>query len=179
MPAPKIVLVTGGNAGIGYALCKQLIAEHGCFVYMGARNIERGNSAITSLVEEAPEASNRVELVHIDTTSAESVSAAAKDLAAKLDGKKLYGLVNNAGTGVSHNVTNEIMIQTNLYGVKMVTEAFLPLIDASEGRIVNLGSGGGPSYVAKLTDKAEQDFLSTKSISFEELEEYVKTKKGE
>uniref|UniRef100_A0A7S0MTZ0 Protochlorophyllide reductase n=1 Tax=Pyramimonas obovata TaxID=1411642 RepID=A0A7S0MTZ0_9CHLO len=177
MAAPaKIVLVTGANAGIGYALCKQLAVEHGCYVFMGARNVERGNNAIKALVDEAPEVSDKVKLVHIDTTNTESIQAAVKDLAAKLDGKKLYGLVNNAGVGIAHNVSNESIINTNLYGVKSVTEAFLPLIDEAEGRIVNLGSGGGPSYVSKLKDKATQDFLSSKMLDWAELEDYLKKK---
>ena len=93
----KRVFVTGGNAGIGYALCKQLIVDHGCFVYMGARSTERGTNAIKSLIKEAPEASSQIELIQIDTSSAESVQAAAQSLASKLDGNKLYALVNNAG----------------------------------------------------------------------------------
>ena len=40
-PARK-VLVTGGNSGIGYALCKQLILENDCYVFMGTRSQERG-----------------------------------------------------------------------------------------------------------------------------------------
>jgi len=38
----KHVLVTGGNAGIGLALCKLLAVEDGCYVYMGTRSLERG-----------------------------------------------------------------------------------------------------------------------------------------
>ena len=38
----KKIIVTGGNAGIGFALCKQLVIEHGCHVFMGSRNAERG-----------------------------------------------------------------------------------------------------------------------------------------
>jgi NAD(P)-dependent dehydrogenase (short-subunit alcohol dehydrogenase family) len=36
------IVVTGGNTGIGYALCKQAILENNCYVYLGARNQERG-----------------------------------------------------------------------------------------------------------------------------------------
>ena len=46
----KRIIVTGGNAGIGYALCKQLIVDHGCYVYMGSRNVDRGNTAIEKLI---------------------------------------------------------------------------------------------------------------------------------
>ena len=38
----KKVVVTGGNSGIGLALCEQLATENGCYVYMGSRSAERG-----------------------------------------------------------------------------------------------------------------------------------------
>ncbi len=48
----KRVIVTGGNTGIGYALCKLLIVNHGCYVYMGSRDVDRGNAAIQKLISE-------------------------------------------------------------------------------------------------------------------------------
>ena len=65
----------------------------------------------------------------------------------KLGEQKLYALVNNAGTGLAHGVSKEAMISTNFYGPKWMSDAFIPLIDSSAGRIVNLGSGAGPMYV--------------------------------
>ena len=38
----KYVLVTGGNSGIGLALCKILIKDHGCHVFLESRNIWKG-----------------------------------------------------------------------------------------------------------------------------------------
>ena len=48
---------------------------------------------------------------------------------------------------MKHEVSNEEIISVNLYGSKLTTEAFLPMIDPKVGRIVNVGSGAGPSYV--------------------------------
>jgi nucleoside-diphosphate-sugar epimerase len=56
------ILVTGANSGIGLALTKQLVADHGCHVYLGSRNAERGMQA----VEEVKATSgNSVELLTI------------------------------------------------------------------------------------------------------------------
>jgi NAD(P)-dependent dehydrogenase (short-subunit alcohol dehydrogenase family) len=38
--------VTGANSGIGLALTKQLVADHGCHVYLGSRSAERGLEAV-------------------------------------------------------------------------------------------------------------------------------------
>ena len=38
----KHILVTGASAGIGLALCKLLIRDHDCYVYLGSRNVEKG-----------------------------------------------------------------------------------------------------------------------------------------
>ena len=57
------MLVTGGNAGIGKALCKQLAAEFNCYVYMGSRNLERGENAVKEIVAEAAECQGKIEVV--------------------------------------------------------------------------------------------------------------------
>ena len=38
----KHILVTGASAGIGLALCKLLIRDHDCYVYLGSRNVDKG-----------------------------------------------------------------------------------------------------------------------------------------
>ena len=44
--APPAVFVTGGNAGIGAAICKLLVLERGCRVFMGSRSVEKGRDAV-------------------------------------------------------------------------------------------------------------------------------------
>ena len=120
----KKVLVTGGNAGIGYALCKQIILENNCYVFMGTRNQERGQKAI----DEMPEGcKGKVELVIVDVASEESVKTAAAALKARLAGEKLYALVNNAGVAMN-GIAKDVVITTNCYGVKWMTDNFADLV---------------------------------------------------
>ena len=51
----KHILVTGGNSGIGLALCKLLIKDHSCYVYLGSRDAGRGTAAMKSILEEFPD----------------------------------------------------------------------------------------------------------------------------
>ena len=59
----------------------------------------------------------------------------------------LYGLVNNAGIGLSTGNDTDVIMNTNYYGVKRVTDAFVDLIDKSNGRIVNTSSGVAPMWI--------------------------------
>ena len=49
------VLVTGGNKGIGRALCQQLVADHGFHVLLGSRDPGRGKEAVRAILEKSPE----------------------------------------------------------------------------------------------------------------------------
>ena len=62
----KSILVTGGNAGIGLALCRQLAVDHGCHVFMGARNADRGALGVRQIVGAHPEVAGRVECIALD-----------------------------------------------------------------------------------------------------------------
>ena len=112
---------------------------------MGSRSTERGKAAVDSIA--LPEGcTGSVEFVQLDVTDNGSVTAAAAAVQAALGPGKLYGLVNNAGTGLAIAGGAENTVNTNLYGVKRVTEAFLPMV---QSRIVNVGSGAGPGYVKR------------------------------
>eukprot|EP00965_Chrysotila_dentata_P249343 6208856-Pleurochrysis_carterae.AAC.2 len=159
--AARRVVVTGGNSGIGLALCKILATDHGCHVYLGSRNKDKGLAAIASLVEANKDLESKLELLNVDTGSDDSVAAAAASVKDSLpEGEKLYALVNNAGTGLSHGVSPEEVLNVNLYGPKRMVDAFLPLLSALDGRIVNLGSGAGPMYVKKLPAEKAKAFCT-------------------
>ena len=86
----KIALVTGANKGIGFEIARQL-AQHGMFVYLGARNQERGEKAAATLSAQGL----TVKPLMLDVTDAGSM-AAAVSVVEKEHGH-LDVLVNNAG----------------------------------------------------------------------------------
>ena len=95
----KNILVTGGNAGIGLALCRQLLVDHGCFVFMGARSTERASLSVKSITKDFPNLAENVEVLEMDVSDDASVAAAAS--AFKATGKTLDAIVNNAGVGLN------------------------------------------------------------------------------
>ncbi|KAL7517932.1 hypothetical protein ACHAWX_002806, partial [Stephanocyclus meneghinianus] len=141
------ILVTGANSGIGLALTKQLVTDFGCHVYLGSRNSERGMQAVE---EVKATAGDSVELLKIDVGDDSSVAAAAAELSQRLRNERLYAIVNNAGTGVSHGTLPAEILDTNTRGPRRVVDNFMPLLNKSEGRIVNVGSGGGPGHVSRI-----------------------------
>uniref|UniRef100_A0A7S1Z788 Ketoreductase domain-containing protein n=1 Tax=Trieres chinensis TaxID=1514140 RepID=A0A7S1Z788_TRICV len=138
----KTVLVTGGNKGIGKAVCARLLSDHpDVTVLLGSRDAGRGDEAVRDLESTVPGAGGRVKSIVIDTSSDESVKAAANSCG---DGP-LYGVVNNAGIwGKSFDDTLDV----NYFGVRRVCDAFEPKLVRPGGRIVNIGSASGPMFVA-------------------------------
>ena len=122
--ATKNILVTGGNSGIGLALCRQLAVDHACRVFMGSRSLDRGGSALEALRSSLPrDCVGSIELLPVDVGEDESVASAAESLRASLDeGEQLYGLVNNAGTGLQAASSPEEVINTNLVGAKRMVD---------------------------------------------------------
>lgn len=167
----RSVFVTGGNAGIGLALCKQLAAENGCFVYMGSRSLERGQAALESISEGVE---GKIEVVQCDIANSDSVVAAADAVKGKLQ-EPLYALVNNAGCGLSHGVPADEINDVNLYGTKAMVDAFLPLLQPEGGRIVNVGSGAGPMWLAKQTPDVQALLTSGQlSNNWEAIDQFMK-----
>ena len=119
----KHVLITGGNSGIGLALCKLLVTERGCNVLLGSRDIGRGTDAMKNILNAFPDVASKIEVLQVDVTDDASVAAAAKTVKAK--GVTLYGLVNNAGVGLAHGDVGgaAAILNTNFYGVCVYVRA--------------------------------------------------------
>ena len=86
--------------------------------------------------------------------------------------------MNNAGTGLQHNVSADTVVDTNLYGPKRVVESFLPLLNSESGRIVNVGSGAGPMFMKGYATDAEKKVLMNPQASWAEIESLVNARKS-
>ncbi|KAM7188791.1 putative dehydrogenase [Rhypophila sp. PSN 637] len=146
----KVFIVTGGNSGIGYHTVSHL-AAHGAHVYLAARSLSKGNSAIGSIKTLHPDLNLNISLLQIDLTDLSSVVSATSrfiSLETRLD-----GLINNAGIlATPFEMTadgHEAQWQTNYLSHWLLTTHLLPLmLRTAKGsapgavRIVNLTSSG-------------------------------------
>jgi NAD(P)-dependent dehydrogenase (short-subunit alcohol dehydrogenase family) len=135
------VVVTGASTGIGNA-CALHLDRIGFRVFAGVRRDEDAERLRS-------QGSERLTPVKLDVTDAESIRVAADQVTAALGDEPLSGLVNNAGIAVSGPVEylpiEEVrkQLEVNFIGQVAVTQAFLPLLRRSRGRVVNIGSVGG------------------------------------
>ena len=94
MVSPKIVLVTGGNHGIGYETVKALLQSSKSYhVLLGSRSLEKANTAVATLRQLGT--SNTVEVVQLDMTSDASIESAFEQV--KSNHGRVDVLINNAG----------------------------------------------------------------------------------
>ena len=142
----KKALITGANKSIGFETARQLLHQ-GYYVYLGCRDLAKGEQAVSQLKSEGLD---QVEPVEIDVNSAESVKAAHEVIGQKTE--VLDVLINNAGVAGSFpqpaldTPVSEYqqVFATNIFGVVEVTDAFIDLLKQSpEPRIVNVTSGLG------------------------------------
>ncbi|SDF98954.1 NAD(P)-dependent dehydrogenase, short-chain alcohol dehydrogenase family [Pedobacter terrae] len=143
----KTVLITGANKGIGLETARQLL-QKGFHVYIGSRDLKKGNEAAEKLKSEGL---TYVEAVQLDVTDENSVKAAREEIGRKTD--VLDVLINNAGINAGSPPYTALAassgeylaaFNTNVIGVARVTQAFIDLLRKSpEPRIVNVSTSVG------------------------------------
>lgn len=137
--AGRTFLVTGANAGIGYATALDL-ARRGGRVHIACRSQAKGAAAAAAIT--AATGSDQLRLLLLDLADLASVRRAADDFLAL--GEPLHVLVNNAGVGGARGRTSdgfEMHFGINHLGHFALTMALLPLLtDSTPARIVNVAS---------------------------------------
>ena len=170
----KRILITGANKGIGLATVAKLLGSYDeTFLLMGSRDSKKGQQALNSLLDIQPEWKDRLDLIQIDVEQDLSVNSAAEEVVTKF-GKTpspLYAIVNNAGIGDSMLGLNKVL-QVNTFGPKRVCDAFLPLLNPSIGRVVNVTSASGPLYLAGSSNETKK-LLTNPEVSWTEIEKFM------
>jgi NAD(P)-dependent dehydrogenase (short-subunit alcohol dehydrogenase family) len=141
--AGEIVVVTGASTGIGAATAREL-ARRGFHVLAGVR---RDRDAEKMRVP-------GIEPLTLDITNPEHIQALAARVAEDPRDQAVRALVNNAGIGV--NVPVEAfaiddwrrLFEVNVFGHVAVTQALLPALIRSKGRLINISSVGGKIAMA-------------------------------
>ena len=130
----KIALVTGAASGIGAATAREL-ARAGSRVFIADLNLAAAESLASELAD--------ARAIRMDVTDSASIVEAFAGIS------QLDILVNNAGIGLVGDISQtseedfERVMKVNVNSVFLVTKTALPLLLASHGSIVNIGSVAG------------------------------------
>jgi NAD(P)-dependent dehydrogenase (short-subunit alcohol dehydrogenase family) len=174
MAGEPAIVVTGASTGIGRA-CVATAVRRGAHVFATVR----AQKDCDSLAQEFGPA---VAPLIMDVTDEAAIKAAAAQVSARLGGRTLFGLVNNAGISVAGPL--ELLpaadfrrqVEINLVGQHAVTQTFLPMLGTDRartglpGRIVMISSVGG---------RDGQPFIGAYAASKHALEGYSKSLRRE
>ncbi|KAF2639335.1 NAD(P)-binding protein [Massarina eburnea CBS 473.64] len=144
----KVILVTGGNTGLGKQTIEYLAAHSPARIYLAARTESKATAAIRDIQSSVPNAV--IEYLPLDLTSFASIAAAASTFKARET--RLDILINNAGIMMTpYSLTQEgyeIQFGTNHIGHALLTKLLLPVLlstaeqPGADVRVVNLSSLG-------------------------------------
>ncbi|KAF8595287.1 NAD-binding protein [Ceratobasidium sp. AG-I] len=123
-----VVIVTGGNAGVGKETCKALLSKN-AKVYLGARSKSKADEAIEWLKQET--GGKTPIFLELDLASLDSVRKAADEFKSKE--KELHVLFNNAGVmfpPVEQRTADgyDLQFGTNVLGHYFFTTLLLPTL---------------------------------------------------
>ncbi|KAF5621009.1 alcohol dehydrogenase [Fusarium sp. NRRL 25303] len=128
----KVILVTGGNTGLGFEVIYQLSKHKPKHIYLAARSEEKANEAIKTLRKKNPNA-GLITFLQLDLGSFASIKTAAATFRSMSD--RLDILINNAGImSVPEGLTEdgyEIQFGTNHLGPALFTTLLLPTLKAT------------------------------------------------
>lgn len=135
------VLITGASKGIGRA-CALHLDQLGMTVLAGVRTESDGNAL-------RAESSGRLIPILLDITNQAHIDTLAQTVQSLVGKAGLWGVVNNAGIAVAGPVEFvpidawRHQFEVNVIGQVAVTQALLPLLRETRGRIVMMSSIGG------------------------------------
>lgn len=168
----KIIIVTGGNSGLGYEAVSAF-ANNSAEVILACRSVEKGNAAKSEIEKGHP--SGKIIVKELDLMDLSSVISFAADI--KLKYTQLDVLLNNAGIMMTpYGLTKdgfERQMGTNHLGHYALTGLLLDLIiNTPKSRVINVSSNahkwGNTDFDNLLFEKGK-DYTPTKAYGRSKL----------
>ncbi|PYH87252.1 short-chain dehydrogenase/reductase [Aspergillus uvarum CBS 121591] len=163
--AGKVILVTGGNVGLGKQCVLEFARHSPSQIWLAARNAERGQAAVDEIRQKVPNVPIR--FLELDLASFDSIKKAAQIVLTESD--RLDILMLNAGVmAVPPGLTKdgyEIEFGTNHMGHALLTKLLMPLLlkttdTGADVRVVSM-----TSTAFKQAPKDVLDFARLKSTA--------------
>ncbi|KAI1408629.1 hypothetical protein F5Y13DRAFT_204615 [Hypoxylon sp. FL1857] len=174
-------MVTGGNTGIGFELCK-LLFQSGATVYIASRFQEKAEAAIQEIqriYREHTEGMGRLKALQLDLSDLLSVKEAARQFAQHET--KLDVLWNNAGIGANAVIFGERttqgldpLIGVHCVGALFFTELLLPQLKAVKEFPDTSGADQCNARVIWVTSGFAETNSSTNGIELNSLDSGIK-----
>ncbi|KAH7339253.1 hypothetical protein BKA66DRAFT_564244 [Pyrenochaeta sp. MPI-SDFR-AT-0127] len=133
----KVFIVTGGYAGCGYELVKDLYQHNGS-IYIAGRNPEKAEAAISKLRSEFPTSTGLLSFLKVDFSDFSTIKTAAEEFLSKET--RLDVLTNNAGVmipplGSKDEHGHELQIGTNVLGPYLFTKLLIPIMQSTVAKV--------------------------------------------
>lgn len=161
----KIVIVTGGNSGLGYVSAKEM-ARKGAKVIIGCRSESKAAVAISNMRKETGNEQLDVTSLPLVLDDLDSVRNFAKLFLASHS--HLDVLMNNAGKFFENFLLTKQGVEGNMgvhhVGHFLLTHLLLPSLEAA-------GKVGAPARIVQVASHAHQQ---TKTIDFDDLKDPAK-----
>jgi NAD(P)-dependent dehydrogenase (short-subunit alcohol dehydrogenase family) len=160
----RVAIVTGGNRGIGFEVCREL-ARRDYRVVLTSRDVAKGEAAVDHLRRDGLDV-----LYHqLEVTDPASVAQLRAYLAAQIG--RLDVLINNAGVYPTQGSILTIDLPTirdtleiNTFGPLLLCQSLVPLMRQGRyGRIVNVSSGAG--QLSEMSDYTPAYNLSKTALN--------------
>ncbi|KAI1209449.1 NAD(P)-binding protein [Annulohypoxylon truncatum] len=146
----KVILVTGGTAGLGASSVSLLAKRNPTCIYITGRNSEAADNVIEGIRRESPDSKTKVKFIECNLTNLSSAKQAAEYLLARES--RLDVLMANAGImATPPGLTKdgyEVQFGTNHIGHALLIRKLLPLLEktaalpGTDVRIIMLASVG-------------------------------------
>ncbi|CAI7625735.1 unnamed protein product [Penicillium glandicola] len=142
----KVILVTGGNSGLGKAAVMEFCRHQPAQVWLAARSLDKAQAAADEIKHQLPHAP--IKVLQVDLSSFDSVKTATKEYMSS--SSRLDILMLNAGVMATPPAQTtdgyELQFGTNHMGHALLTKLLLPVLEQTaqggDVRVVSVSSHG-------------------------------------